>query len=128
MLHVSWTEWKNLFSVEIYCRTAKLEIDGLVRSYGPQRLRIYRMHPGLGPPSVEEIAYPDDDASWAREWDHFAEVIRSGGEHRLLGDLDDALYAWGIVEAAYAANEPYAQTHGALEAAAGAAVGVGLER
>ncbi len=41
MLHVSWTEWKNLFSLEIYCRTAKLQVDGLVRSYGPQRLRIY---------------------------------------------------------------------------------------
>ena len=29
-LHVSWTEWKNLFSLEIYCRTAKLQVDGLV--------------------------------------------------------------------------------------------------
>ena len=26
--HVSWTEWKNLFSLEIYCRTAKLAVDG----------------------------------------------------------------------------------------------------
>ena len=42
MLHVSWTEWKNLFSLEIYCRTAKIQVDGLVRSYGPQRLTIYR--------------------------------------------------------------------------------------
>ena len=24
LMHVSWTEWKNLFSLEIYCRTAKL--------------------------------------------------------------------------------------------------------
>ena len=39
MLHVTWTEWKNLFSLEIYCRTAKLHVDGLVRSYGPQTLR-----------------------------------------------------------------------------------------
>ena len=48
MLHVTWTEWKNMFSLEVYCRTAKLQVDGLVRSYGPQRLRIYRMAPELG--------------------------------------------------------------------------------
>ncbi len=58
MLHVTWTEWKNTFSLEIYCRTAKLQVDGLVRSYGPQMLRIYRMKPELGPPDVEEIRYP----------------------------------------------------------------------
>ncbi len=56
MLHVTWTEWKNLFSLEIYCRTASSQVDGLVRSYGPQRLRIYRMRPELGPPDLEEVA------------------------------------------------------------------------
>ena len=47
-MHVSWTEWKNLFSLEIYCRTAKLQVDGLVRSYGPQRLTRYLMKPETG--------------------------------------------------------------------------------
>jgi NAD(P)-dependent dehydrogenase (short-subunit alcohol dehydrogenase family) len=51
MLHVSWTEWKNLFSLEVYCRTAKLQVEGLVRSYGPQRLRIYRWVPSSARPS-----------------------------------------------------------------------------
>ena len=54
MLHVTWTEWKNLFSLEVYCQTAKLQVDGLVRSYGPQWLKIYRMGPELGPPELEE--------------------------------------------------------------------------
>ena len=35
MLHVSWTEWKNLFSMEIYCRTGKLQVDGLVALLRP---------------------------------------------------------------------------------------------
>jgi predicted dehydrogenase len=100
MLHVTWTEWKNMFSLEVYCRTAKLAVDGLVRSYGPQRLRIYRMGPTLGPPTLEEIAYPEEDTSWAREWEHFADAITDGGP--LLGDLEDARYAWSVVEAAYA--------------------------
>ena len=53
LLHVSWTEWKNTFSLEAYCRTAKLQVDGLVRSYGTQRLTLYRMKPELGPPEIE---------------------------------------------------------------------------
>ena len=65
MLHVTWTEWKNLFSLEVYCRDAKLQVDGLVRSYGPQTLRIYRMSPEMGPPALEERSYGTEDLSWA---------------------------------------------------------------
>jgi predicted dehydrogenase len=113
LLHVSWTEWKNLFSLEIYCRTAKLQVDGLVRSYGPQRLRIYRMGPELGPPEVQEISYPDEDRSWEREWASFREAIAAGEERLLNGNLHDARYAWEQVEAAYATG-PYAQMREAL--------------
>jgi predicted dehydrogenase len=104
MLHVSWTEWKNLFSLEIYCRTAKLQIDGLVRSYGPQRLRIYTMGPELGPPALEEIHYPAEDGSWSAEWEHFAAAVESGDGRPLLGDLRSAHDAWQQVEAAYASD------------------------
>jgi predicted dehydrogenase len=102
MLHVSWTEWKNLFSLEIYCRTAKLQVDGLVRSYGPQRLRIYRMGPELGPPTLGEIHYPDEDRSWKAEWEHFAAAVAFADDRPLLGDLQSARDAWEQVEAAYA--------------------------
>jgi predicted dehydrogenase len=107
MLHVSWTEWKNLFSLEVYCRSAKIQVDGLVRSYGPQRLRIYRMGPELGPPEVDEVAYPDEDRSWEREWASFSAAIDAGDERLLNGRLSDARYAWEQIEAAYAAG-PYA--------------------
>lgn len=113
MLHVTWTEWKNLFSLEIYCRTAKLQVDGLVRSYGPQTLRIYRMSPELGPPDLEEIAYDPEDGSWRREWEHFAEALDAGDDRRLTGDLADALYAWTQVEAAYASSD-YAAMRGTV--------------
>jgi predicted dehydrogenase len=105
MLHVTWTEWKNLFSIEAYCRTAKLQIDGLIGSYGPQRLRIYRMRPELGPPDLEEIEYPPVDSSWVLEWEHFARAIEEGAT--LMGGLGDAAYAWECIEAAYASS-PYA--------------------
>jgi predicted dehydrogenase len=108
MLQVSWTEWKNLFSLEIYCRSAKIEVDGLVRSYGPQRLRIYRMGRGLGPPELEEVDYPGEDRSWEKEWLSFTTAIGAGDERMIDGDLNDARYAWQQIEAAYASG-PYAR-------------------
>jgi predicted dehydrogenase len=113
MLHVTWTEWKNLFSLEVYCRTAKIQVDGLVRSYGPQRLRIYRMRPEMGPPELEEISYAQEDGSWAAEWEHFADALAARDGRLLLGDLRDARYAWEQVEAAYAAG-PYAAMRDAI--------------
>ncbi len=108
MLHVTWTEWKNLFSLEIYCLTAKIQVDGLVGSYGPQRLRIYRMGPELGPPTLEEVQYPDIDLSWKAEWEHLAEAVIAADGRRLLGDLRSVRDAWGQVEAAYAASGSFA--------------------
>jgi predicted dehydrogenase len=114
MLHVSWSEWKNLFSLEIYCLTAKIQVDGLAGSYGPQRLRIYHMGPELGPPALEEFHYPHADDSWRAEWEHFAEAVLAADERPLLGDLESARDAWEQVEAAYAASvygEPATEAH-----------------
>jgi predicted dehydrogenase len=119
MLHVSWTEWKNLFSLEIYCRTAKLQVEGLVRSYGPQRLRIYRMGPELGPPALEELSYPSEDASWGAEWEHFLEALDADDGRELRGDLASAHYAWTQVERAYAEG-PYEQMRESLHLPGGA--------
>jgi predicted dehydrogenase len=113
MLHVTWTEWKNLFSIEVYCHDAKLRVDGLVRSYGAQQLRIYRMSPEMGPPEVEERSYGTEDLSWAREWEHFAEAIATG--RPMLGELADAHYAWATIEAAYAASPPFASIRAAVQ-------------
>jgi len=88
-------------------------VDGLVRSYGPQRLSIYRMRPELGPPDVEEIVYPDEDGSWTAEWEHFAEAVTARDGRPLLGDLLDARYTWAQVEAAYA-DGPYATMRDAV--------------
>ena len=99
--HVTWTEWKNMFSLEIYCRRAKLQIDGLAKSYGPQRLTIHRMLPELGPPETELIEYPPEDVSWEREWEHFRAALAAGDTSELRGDLASAKYAWTCVERAY---------------------------
>lgn len=37
-LHASWTEWKNLFSLEVFGHQGKLDINGLGGSYGVERM------------------------------------------------------------------------------------------
>jgi predicted dehydrogenase/SAM-dependent methyltransferase len=98
--HVSWSEWKNEFAFEIYCRRAKLQVSGRGGSYGAQALRIFRMKPQLGPPEVEELHYDGGDESWAAEWAHFRQAIDSGGT-QLVGDLASARYALAIVAEVY---------------------------
>ena len=79
-LHASCTEWKNLFSLEIYGRDAKLAIDGLGGSYGVERLTLYRMLPAMGPPETTTWEFPMGDDSWARETAAFADDIRLNRE------------------------------------------------
>jgi predicted dehydrogenase len=98
-LHASCTEWKNTFSFEIYGRQAKLEISGLGGSYGVERLAYYQMGPALGPPETTIFEYPMADDSWAREWQAFAEDIRTG--RRPSPGVRDAQAALQIIEEVY---------------------------
>lgn len=75
-LHVSCTEWKNLFSLEIYGRDAKLHWEGLGGSYGIERLHCYKMLPQMGPPETIIYEYPRGDESWKLEMDEFLEEVR----------------------------------------------------
>ncbi len=79
-LHVSCTEWKNLFSLEIYGRDAKLAIDGLGGSYGVERLAYYKMLPQMGPPETTIWEYPGNDHSWQIESEAFIADVQTGRE------------------------------------------------
>lgn len=98
-LHVSCTEWKNLFSFEIYGRDAKLHIEGLGGSYGLERLAYYRMLPEMGPPETTIWEYPRGDRSWEREMELLLEDIELGREPD--AGLADARAALVIAEAIY---------------------------
>ena len=98
-LHVSCTEWKNLFSLEIYGRRAKLLIEGLGGSYGTERLTFYQMLPEMGPPVTTTWDYPAPDSSWAVEFAEFVEDIRLGRPP--AASLQDARAALAIVEEVY---------------------------
>ena len=98
-LHVSCTEWKNLFSFEVFGRNGKLQIDGLGGSYGTERLTYYRMLPQMGPPETSVYEYPGADESWASEFAYFTQCIQDGREPE--GNLHDAGAAMRIVETLY---------------------------
>ena len=98
-LHASCTEWKNLFSFEIYGRDAKLHIEGLGGSYGVERLSFYRMLPQMGPPETTIWEYPGDDTSWAREFEAFSRFIER--KETPEPGLREAIAALRIVEEVY---------------------------
>jgi len=98
-LHASCTEWKNLFSLEIYGRDAKLAIDGLGGSYGPERLAYYKMLPEMGPPETTIFEYVRGDDSWGLETRTFLEDIRLAREP--APGLREGIRTLEIVEAIY---------------------------
>jgi predicted dehydrogenase len=98
-LHASWTEWKNLFSLEIYGRDGKLEINGLGGSYGVESLTFHRMLPGMGPPETTRWEYPFADRSWETETAEFIAAIREG--RRPIGDAAEAVSSMSVIERVY---------------------------
>lgn len=98
-LHASCTEWKNLFSFELFGRIGKIEISGLGGSYGVERLTLYRMLPEMGPPETTAWEYPMVDDSWSVEFAEFAEDVRRDREP--AAGLRDAYEALKIIEKIY---------------------------
>lgn len=98
-LHVSCTEWKNLFSLEIYGRDGKLHIEGLGGTYGLERVAFYKMLPEMGPPETAIWEFPRGDQSWALEFEEFLEDIRL--DRPPSASLADARAALVVVEEIY---------------------------
>ena len=102
-LQVSCSEWKNLFSLEIYGRNAKLHWEGLGGSYGIERLTYYKMLPQMGPPETTIFEYPRGDESWKIEMEEFIEDIRLG--RTPVPGLKEARAALEVVETIYAGHK-----------------------
>ena len=98
-LHVSCSEWKNLFSLEIYGRDAKLHWEGLGGSYGIERLTFYKMLPQMGPPDTTIYEFPRGDESWKIEMVEFEEDIKL--KRTPMPGLKEAKAALVVVEKIY---------------------------
>ncbi len=98
-IHVSWTQWTNLFSLEIFGRDGFVELTGRDGHYGPPRLIWSKRKADHSRPEEEVFEYPPQNNSWQREWADFMNAIETGSQPQ--GNCNDALRAQQIVEAAY---------------------------
>ncbi len=99
-LHASCTEWKNMFSLEIYGRDGKLHMEGLGGSYGLEKLTYYKMLPQMGPPETTVWEFPRGDESWKIEMQEFFEDIRL--QRPPVPGLKEARAVLQVVERIYA--------------------------
>lgn len=95
-LHVSWTQWKNLFSFEVFGKEGYAIVEGLGGSYGIERATLGRRS-FLEPFKEEIVEFRGEDRSWLQEWKEFVTTLRENREP--MGNGHDG---WKAVELAYA--------------------------
>jgi predicted dehydrogenase len=100
--HVSWTNWRNVFSFEVFGTDGYIKIEGLGGSYGPETLEYGRRKKEGGRPDIELVEFPAEDTSWKLEWKEFKSAIHERREP--IGSGLDGLRANEIIEALYRSN------------------------
>jgi predicted dehydrogenase len=98
-IHVSWTQWLNVFELEIFGRDGFLQLKGRDGHYGPQALVVARRQPDHSKPIEQHFQFGVTDHSWDLEWTDFLHAIHSG-EQPLAG-AREGLRAQMTVRAAY---------------------------
>lgn len=100
--NVSWTNWKNIFSLEIFGDLGYVTIDGLGGSYGIESLEIGMRREEGGRPFITIKEFPPEDNSWKNEWNEFVEAIQD--RRPVIGDCYDGLKANAVINAIYESN------------------------
>ncbi|MDP7360992.1 MAG: Gfo/Idh/MocA family oxidoreductase [Candidatus Latescibacteria bacterium] len=97
-LHVSWTQWKNLFSLEVFGRDGYAHVEGLGGSYGVPQLTLGHRADG-GAPEETRQRFDGEDLSWAAEWDAFVRAI--DGEQTTAADGLSGVRTLECIDALY---------------------------
>jgi predicted dehydrogenase len=97
--HVSATNWKNVFSFEVFGEDGFLQVEGKGGSYGDEVLTYGRRKPEFGVPDIDSFKFPEEDKSWEREWHNFIQGL--AGKEEIVGTVMDGFQANKIVEAVY---------------------------
>jgi predicted dehydrogenase len=98
-LHASWTNWKNVFTFEIFGEAGSLAVSGLGGSYGTERLCFASRRAAGVRPEEKWFEFPEEDRSLESEWADFLRCIAEG-----LDPSCGALQAWQtlkLVQAIY---------------------------
>lgn len=108
-LHSTMTQWRHLFSLEVFMEKGQLILNGLKTSsgtYGDERLSISRNR-SAAPAAVwedeENVTY-HTDSSWTSEMDHFISAIKENRQIE-IGHSLDALELMRIIDKIYADGE-----------------------
>lgn len=97
-IHASWTQWKNLFSFEVFGSDGYVVVEGLGGNYGNERL-VFGKRDFTKPFTEEVVEFRGDDGSWLEEWKEFVACINEDREPS--GNGYDGLAAMRLVNAAY---------------------------
>ena len=97
--HTSWTQWKNLFSFEVFGDKGSLVIDGLGQSYGPQSLQTAIRRPEMRVLDVETESFEDTEHSWRNEWEEFMGAVDKG--IAFTGSAENGLCVMKMLDALY---------------------------
>jgi predicted dehydrogenase len=79
-LHASWTNWKNIFTFEVFGETGSLAVSGLGGNYGPEQLCFSSRRASGARPEEECFKFPEEDHSLELEWVDFLRCIAEGRE------------------------------------------------
>lgn len=97
-LHSSLTQWKNIFSFELFGQDGYIVVEGLGGGYGTERATLGK-RALLKPFKEETTEFRGGDRSWYEEWKEFVAAIQE--EREPLGNGYDGLEAMRIVYAIY---------------------------
>lgn len=97
-IHVSWTQWKNLFRFEIFGKEGYIAVEGLGGSYGVEKA-ILGKRAFFEPFKEEIIEFRGRDISWEEEWREFKNAIQENREPMANGH--DGLEAVKIAYSVY---------------------------
>ncbi|MEQ8278433.1 MAG: Gfo/Idh/MocA family oxidoreductase [Deltaproteobacteria bacterium] len=100
--HTAWTQWKNMFSFEVFGTDGSVTVDGLGRSYGPETLIFAKRKKEGGAPYMSRTVYDEEDISWKLEWDDLIRGIETG---RYMGTPNDGVVVMRVLDAIYRAAE-----------------------
>ena len=101
--NVSWTNWRNIFSFEIFGNLGYLAINGLGGSYGIETLEVGKRREEGGRPLIVIKEYPPEDISWKKEWEEFVAAINE--ERDVIGNYFDGLEANRVINSIYESNK-----------------------
>lgn len=97
-VHSTLTQWKNLFSFEVFGSDAYARVEGLGGGYGTEKLIVCKRD--FSAPFKEEITeFRGDDRSWVEEWREFVTAIQEKRDP--MGSGIDGLEALKLVYAVY---------------------------